>query len=318
MRGLALTKENIDSERHAVKEEQRFRVDNQPYAPSEIELENISYDNFAYKHPIIGSMDDLDRASVKDFKDFFAGYYSPSNAVLTLVGDFEPEDALAKIRKYFGALPNHPTPPGPILHEEPHLGQRRETVEDPLARLPKFFAVFLIPPGNTEDNYALQLLGAVLAEGRSSRLYRHLVKEKQLATSVDAGPTTRMGPSLFYLIATPKPGVSMSKIEEAMFEEVEALKKAPITQEELDRAQRQNVMDQVQQRDTSLELAYRIGEDAVVFGDAALVNKVIDKFNAVTPEQARQAAAKYLVAKESVVIDVMPIAAPAGTKEARP
>src|SRR6476646_8087417 len=181
MRSLAITKDNLDNQRNAVQEERRLGVDNQPYGKSNLEIDNLGYDTFAYKHSTIGSMSDLNAADLKDVQEFFRIYYAPNNAVLTLVGDFDPADATAKIKKYFGAIPRQPAPPQPDMTEEEHTGERRATIYDPLARLPQVLMAYRIPPGNTAENYTAQVLADILGQGESSRLYQRLVKEKQLA-----------------------------------------------------------------------------------------------------------------------------------------
>ena len=134
MRSLVVNQANLDNQRNAVQEERRLGVDNQPYGETSEVLQDPVYDNFANKHSVIGSMEDLNAATVKDVQEFFRIYYAPNNAVLTLVGDFEPADALAKIKKYFGDIPAQPAPPVPDLAEPKQTAERRKTIEDPFAQ----------------------------------------------------------------------------------------------------------------------------------------------------------------------------------------
>src|SRR5581483_10390610 len=124
----------------------RLSVDNQPYGETSEALQDTVYDNFANKHSVIGSMEDLNAATIKDVQEFFRIYYAPNNAVLTLVGDFQPADALAKIKKYFGDIPSQPAPPAPDLSEPPQKGERRKTIEDAFARSPRLDIAYKIPP----------------------------------------------------------------------------------------------------------------------------------------------------------------------------
>src|SRR5215467_4985720 len=135
MRSLTISKEKLDNQRNAVQEERRLGVDNEPYGKSQIDIGNLAYDNFAYKHSTIGSMTDLDAANLDDVRDFFRVYYAPNNAVLTLVGDLDPDATMKKVEKYFGAIPSQTAPSRPDLSEEPHYGERSEVVYDQLARL---------------------------------------------------------------------------------------------------------------------------------------------------------------------------------------
>jgi predicted Zn-dependent peptidase len=306
MRSLALNQANLDNQRNAVQEERRRGIDNQPYGKSELEIDNLSYDNFAYKHSTIGSMADLDAASVDDVKDFFRIYYAPNNAVLTLVGDLDPQETLAKVKKYFAAIPSQPEPPKVDLAEPEHYGERREVVYDPLARLPQLMISYHIPPGDTPDNFEVQVLGNILGTGQSSRFYQHLVKEKQLAVSIQVRPEERIGPSLLYITAMPRPGVKPEDLEKAIYDEIEAVQKDGVTTQEIEKARTQYLRSQIQSRQSSLFTAMRLGQYAAYFDEPDLINTIFDKFNAVTAEQVKQAAQKYLVTSGRAVVTTLP------------
>lgn len=306
MRSLAVNQTNLDNQRNAVQEERRLGIDNQPYGKSYLEIDNLAYDNFAYKHSVIGSMSDLDAANVEDVKDFFRIYYAPNNAVLILVGDLDPAETLEKVRKYFGEIPSQPEAPKVDLVEPEHYGERRETIDDPLARLPQILIAYHIPAGNTPENYALQVIGNILATGESSRLYQHLVKEKQLATAVQVQVDARIGASLFYVLAMPRPGTKPEDLEKAIYDEIEAVKKDGVTAHEIERARTQYLRNQIQSRQSSLFTAFRMGEYAVKFGDPNLINTIYEKFSAVTADQAKKAAEDFLAAKGRAVVITLP------------
>ena len=308
MRSLAVNQSNLDNQRKAVQEERRLGEDNQPYGHAYLDIDNLAYDNFAYKHSTIGEMTDLNAASVDDVKDFFRIYYAPSNAVLTLVGDLEPTDALEKVRKYFGNIPSQPAPPPVDMTEPPHYGERRETIMDPLARTPLVLMAYHIPPGNTPDNYAMRVLASVLAQGESSRLYQHLVKEKQFATRVFVQADTRRGPSLLYLYAFLRPGVKPEDCEKAFQDEIASVQKDGITPQELEKARIQFLRQQIQSRQTDLGTAMQIGQYTVYFDDPNLINTSVDKFDAVTTDQVKEAARKYLVPQQLAVVTDLPAA----------
>ncbi|MEJ2008518.1 MAG: pitrilysin family protein, partial [Acidobacteriota bacterium] len=229
----------------------------------------------------------------------------PNNAILTLVGDLDPTEALEQIKKYFGNIPSQPAPPKVDLTEPEHYGQRRETIQDPLARLPMLLIAYHIPAGNTADNYALQVLANILSRGESSRLYQHLVKDQQLATSIQVQADTRIGPSLFYVVAMPRPGVKPEDLEKAIEAEIAAVKKDGVTEAEMNKARAQFRRRQIQSRQSDLYTAIRIGEYAAKFNDPNLINTIFDKFNAVTAQQVKEVANKYLIpSQQSVVIDL--------------
>ncbi|MGH9801410.1 MAG: M16 family metallopeptidase, partial [Blastocatellia bacterium] len=167
MRGLDITKDNLDNQRNAVQEERRLGLDNQPYGRFREQFGETMYDNFAYKHSVIGSMEDLNAASVEDVKDFFRIYYAPNNAALVLVGDFKTTDALARIKKNFESIPVQPAPGKVDAAEPEQSAERRFTVEDPLAQLTLLNIGYKGVIGNTPDAYALQVLGTVLGGGQS-------------------------------------------------------------------------------------------------------------------------------------------------------
>ena len=317
MRSLALNQANLDNQRNAVQEERRRGIDNQPYGKSELEIDNLSYDNFAYKHSTIGSMADLDAASVDDVKDFFRIYYAPNNAVLTLVGDLDPQETLAKVKKYFAAIPSQPEPPKVDLAEPEHYGERREVVYDPLARLPQLLISYHVPPGNTPDNFAVQVLANILSTGQSSRFYQRLVKEKQLAVSIQARPGERIGPSLLQITAMPRPGVKPEDLEKAIYDEIEAVQKDGVTTQEIEKARTQYLRSQIQSRQSSLFTAMRLGQYAAYFDEPDLINTIFDKFNAVTAEQVKQAAQKYLVTSQRAVVTTLPASSQAKSAAGR-
>src|SRR6476660_9769274 len=137
MRALTITKDNLDNQRNAVQEERRLGVDNQPYGKTYEAIDELAYENFAYEHSVIGSMADLSAASVDDVSAFFKTYYAPNNAIVAIVGDVDSKTALAKVEKYFGGIPAQPAPPQVDMTEPPQKEERRLTVDDQLARLPR-------------------------------------------------------------------------------------------------------------------------------------------------------------------------------------
>jgi len=306
MRALNITQDNLDNQRNAVQEERRLRVDNQPYGKSQEVLESMAYDAFPYHHSVVGSMDDLNAASLQDVKDFFRVYYAPNNAVLVLAGDLEPKDALARVKKFFANIPRQSDPPPVNATEPEHTGERRKIVEDPLARLPQYRSAYNIPAGNTPDFYAMQVLGEALSSGRSGRLFQHLVRDQQLALNVSIRAQGRRGPSLMTVGATPRPGVKMEDLEQAIEKEIEAVKKDGVTPEELNRVRIQALRQQIQSRTSVLQLANRIASYAVYYNDPNLINTSYDKIAAVTPEQVKQAARKYLVPEHRAVVITVP------------
>ncbi len=306
MKSLAITKDNLDNQRNAVQEERRLGVDNQPYGKSGELQQELLYDNFAYKHSVIGSMDDLNAATVEDVASFFKMYYAPNNAVLTLVGDFKTEEALAKIRKSFESIPRQPEPPAVDMTEPPQKAERRATVDDMLARAPRVDLAFKAVPGNTPDFYALQVLGAVLQSGQSSRLYQKLVKEKEMVTNVGGFMDEKRGVGAFYTNATLRPGVKTEDVEAAIYAEIERLKKEPIADWELQKAKNTTRRNFINNMQSSLSRAVILGQYTVYYNDPGLINSRLDKVAAVTKEDVQRVANKYLVDTNRTVVITMP------------
>ena len=307
MRALVVTQDKLDNQRNAVQEERRLGIDNRPYGKALLDIDNLAYDNFAYKHSVIGEMSDLNAASLADVTDFRRIYYAPNNAVLTLVGDLDPQETLEKVKKYFGAIPSQPAPRPVDLSEPEHYGERHETIMDPLARTPLLLMAYHIPAGDTPENWDIQPLQQVLTEGESSRLYQDLVKNKQLATQVFANADNRRGPSLFYVYALLRPGVKPEDAEKAIRDDIAAVQKDGITNQELEKARVQFLRQQIENRQSDLNTAIEIGDDAVNFGDPDLINTEVQKFNSVTADQVKQAAQKYLVEKDLAVVADLPV-----------
>jgi len=315
MRSLAITKDNLDNQRNAVQEERRLGVDNQPYGKSDEIQQGLIYDNFAYKHTTIGSMEDLNAASVEDVAAFFKMYYAPNNAVLTIVGDFKTADALAKVRKYFENIPRQPTPPVVDMTEPQQKAERRTTVDDQLARAARVDIAFKAVPGNTPDFYALQVLAAALQGGQSSRLYQKLVREKEMVTNVGGFMDEKRGVGAFYTNATLRPNVQTEDVEAAIYEEIERLKKEPIADWELQKAKNTTRRNFINGLQSSLSRAVTIGQYTVYYNEPNLINTRLDKVAAVTKEDVQRVANKYLLDTNRTVVITVPVKAKPATGE---
>jgi zinc protease len=316
MRSLAITKENLDNQRNAVQEERRRGLDNQPYGKSGEIQQELIYDNFAYKHSVIGSMEDLNAARVEDVAEFFKTYYAPNNAVLALVGDFDTKDALARIAKSFENIPRQPNPPVVDMTEPEQTSERRTTVDDVLARAARVDVAFKAAPGNTADFYALQVLSTTLQGGQSSRLYQELVKEKELTTNVGGFMDEKRGLGALYTFATLRPGATTADVEKVIYEEIERLKKEPIADWELQKAKNNTRRGIINGLQSSLSRAITLSQYAVYYNDAGLINTRLDKVSAVTKDDVQRVANKYLRDTNRTVVITMPKAKARGTTAA--
>ena len=313
MRSPAINRENVDNQREAVKEERRLRVDNQPYGRTSETVAELAFENFANEHSIIGSMADLDAASLSDFSEFFKTYYAPNNAVLAIAGDVDEKGTLEKVRQYFESI--SPGPPAPKLDtsEPTPKEERRATVQDPLARLTLVDVAYQVPGGLNPDIDALSALSTVLGAGRSSRLYDSLVRQQQIAVQVYAGVQQSKGPGLFYLEAMAAPGKDPADVEKAIYAEVEEVVKGPIQDWELEKARNAARRSLVSNLRSSLQRAILLARYAVFFDDPAIINTRYERIASLKVDDLQRVSRQYLVPSNRTVVVTMP-APKAGAK----
>ena len=310
MARLKVTKENFEREREVVKEERRMRIDNAPYGNGFLMLDTLHTDYKPYRHTVIGTMDDLNAATTQDVIDFYKQYYVPNNATIVLAGDITVEQAKQLANEYFADIkPGQNTAALPPATPAPRTdGERRQTLEDKLASVPLIFGAYNVPEHKHDDVYALQLLGAVLGQGESSRLFQRLVKQEKAATFASSGLSSRALGGYMAFQAQPVQGVEASKVEGLLWEEVEKVKAQGITADELNKAKRQFIAGQIMQRQMVLTKAEAIQHARFMHGDIASVNTDLDKYNAVTLDDIKRVASKYLVTPNRTVVTVVPAA----------
>jgi predicted Zn-dependent peptidase len=310
MRSLEITQENLDNQREVVKEERRLRIDNAPYGTSFLASSyEVPYDStgcFAYGHNVIGSMDDLNAADLSDVREFFATYYAPNNATLTVVGDFEADGAKRMIQEYFGDLRPGSAPP-PVECGAPfgHLPVR-QTVRDANANLPAYFASYGIPAVDDRDVYALALLGRILGSGESSRLHQRLVRQEKAAAAVQASANIRRGPGLFTLFSIPNQGVGVDRLETLLGEEIEKVRRGGVTADELDKAKNQYRATTIRGQQTALGKAEALQYYAHFHGDPLAIRTSLDGYMAVTRADVQRVANQYLTPQNRAVVITQP------------
>jgi zinc protease len=316
MRTLAagITKENLKNQIDTVQEERRQGVDNQPYGKTDEVLEELAYQNFNYKHSVIGSMADLSAATVEDVQAFFRTYYAPNNAVVAIVGDVKTQECLAKVRQYFESIPSQAPPPEPDMTEPAQTQEKRQVLEDRLARAVRLDAVYHIPNGVDPDYAPLEVLGTILSSGRASRFYENIVRQKQLATSLYGGPQESRGPGLFGIQGTVAPGKSVADLEASVYAEIERIKTGAIEDWEMEKARNIARSQMVGRLGSSLYRAMLLSQYAVYYDDPGLINTRADGIAKVTPADVQRVAKKYLVPENRTVVITNPAAAAAGQK----
>jgi len=283
----AMTQAKLDTQRDVVKNERRWSVDNQPYGTWWEKLPALAYPpDHPFHHSLIGSMDDLSSASLEDVATFFATYYTPDNACLTIAGDFEPSDARRLIEEYFGNIPRGAgKPPLPAMDLSPTFGGwRREVVRDNVM-VPRLYLAFRSPVFGSEAYFAASVTGAILGMRRGSRLHRRLVRDQQLASDASAFTfDLPKGSDILVLDVTARPGVSGESLEAAVAHEVDLLREQGVTQDEVDRAIALIETDYITSLQSAATRADQLSLFATYFGEPGRVNDQIHRYRQVTAE----------------------------------
>jgi len=308
MRSLAITDSNFHNQREAVKEERRLRVDNQPYTGAIFEGMYALADSatcFPYSHSVIGSMADLNAAQVGDVQAFFDLYYKPNNAVLTVVGDFEPAEAKQLIASYFGDIPRGADPPPVECRSAFGTGQIRRTWPDSKATLPAVLVAFRIPEYRDEDTPALELLATILGQGESSRLNRTVVREQKLAQAaitITNPASPRRGPGVLLTLGIANQGVAPDSLERGLMAEYRRLNTEGITEAELTKAKNAYRSRLITEQQQVLVKAEALQQATMFLGDPEAVNSNWQRYVAVSLDDIKRAAGRYLVPGNSLVL----------------
>ena len=307
MRSLAVTQENLDNQREAVKEEKRLRYDNQPYGQIFDLITEMLYRNFANAHSTIGSMDDLDAATVDDIQEFFRVFYAPNNAVLVVSGAFDGGKARELIDQYFGDIPQQPKPPAIDVAEQPDAAATYREWEDKLAPFPAFLLGWKIPPRRSTEFHALYLAGKLLYDGDSSRLYQKLVKGEESVIQLFGFTDERRGPSAILVGAIPKPDKDLSRIRDLIMSEIRDLAEHGPSADEMQKLHNQLLNDSVRMRQSSQARAQQIAEFALYDGDPELINNELQELMSITPTQIKEMVGTFLGTDNRALLDVVTV-----------
>jgi zinc protease len=312
MGSLNVDDANFKSERQVVEEERRVRVDNQPYGSIEEDLRAAAFTVHGYHHTPIGSIADLDKATLEDVRAFFNTYYKPNNATLVIVGDFNSDQALSWTKKYFGDIPASAGPiPRPNKPEPPQTAERDVSKSYTNTPLPAVVIGYKIPARYSSDSYPLDLASNILAGGESSRLYQALVYKDQIAVQSAGFGNFTEDPNLFWAYAIMNPGHTPQDGQKAVIDILDGLKTQPVAATELQKAKNQEMSSFILGRDTDEEKAIAIENAAVLGKDPNLVNTELDRYLKVTPEDIERIANEYFVADHATILTVKPAAPPA-------
>ena len=304
---LTVDDANFKSERAVVQEEYRQSVLAPPNGRLFYALDQKSFNAHPYKRPTIGSIEDLQAATVDDVIKFHNTYYRPDNATLIVVGDFDPKQLDAWVDKYFGPIPKPNLPLPRVKVTEPsRTGEKRFMEYAPNVPLKGVAFTYLVPSEKSDDADALEMAAVILSRGRSSRLYQSLVYQQQIATSASANADLREDAGLFNLIAFVANGKNPADVENSLRAEIKKLQDAPVSAGELEKAKNQILTGELRGRETNLGKSQTLGQAAVLLGDPNRVNTDLDRLQAVTAEDVQRVARKYLTDENRYVFYYLP------------
>lgn len=295
----------IETQREVVKEEKRQRIDNQPYGSWLTNSFEQAYTVHPYRWPVIGSMDDLNAASDEDFQNFYAKYYVPNNATLSIAGDIDIEETKALIEKYFSTIPQGDPVIQPDITEPALEGPIVDTVYDNI-NLPAMFLTYRIAAQTDPDMYALQMLSSLLSEGESSRMVRKLKNEDQLAIQISNFPLPLEDPGVSFIIALPNMGKELGDLLDGIDAEIAKVQEELISDREYEKIQNQFESSFIRENTSVLSIAESLANYHTYYGDANLINTEIERYREVSREDIRRVAQKYFTPENRVILYYLP------------
>lgn len=319
MRSLAITKENLDNQKEAVKQERRLSFDNRPYSTAIVDRwPQLAFQNWQNSHSLIGSFEDLNASSVDDVAKFFKTYYAPDNAVLVIVGDIRIPEAKKLIDQYFGDISAQPKPAKPDLSEPANPTPHSDVYHDAHARVPAVIIGYPGPVRRSRDYYALGMLDVLLTGGPSSRFQLNLVKGKESLIQYQAeigwpfaSSADYKDPGDYAMFLLFKPNFTPQQIVDQAQEEIAKIQKDGVDPKELERARTLLRSDQITSLQSSLHRAQLLGRYEVLDGKPELINTNLDNFLAVTSAEIQSVAKNYLTPERRTVLQILPAPAPA-------
>jgi zinc protease len=310
MRSLAITEENFENQRQAVKEERRLRVDNQPYQGAFTDGLTWPFDStscFPYAHTVIGSMADLDAAKLPDVQAFFDTYYAPNNATLVVVGDFSPAELRRLVNQYFAGIPSHAAPEAPRCDLAAGKGPQRREVRDPKANLDAVLRIYRVPEHRNPDTGALELLDIILGQGESSRLNVSVVRRDKAAVATGSllNPFgSRNGPGVWVTYGIVNQGVSADRIDSLLAAQLDTIRANGVTAAELEKAKNLLRSGFIANRETTMGKAEELHHYLTFHDSIAEINTDLERVLAVTSDDLKRVASKYLDPNNLTVVIV--------------
>ncbi len=306
MASLDVSGDNFKREREVVKEERLTRVENPPYGDLVEQLYQASFEEHPYRHTTIGSMADLNAATIEDVRTFFKTYYAPNNATMVIAGDFQTAPAIELVKAYFGTIPKSAQPVARNNVKEPPQQKERRLSRTKNVPLPAYVAAYHVPADGHPDSYALNIASSILSQGHSSRIYQSIVYDKQLAVEADASGNFTEDPNLFFAILIMNRGASIEEGEKAMNVEIGRMTTDLVSEKELEKAKNAIRSEYTFGRESVQEKAQALGHAATIHNDPASINKEYDLFMKVKREDIMRVAKTYFRPDNRTVLIVNP------------
>ena len=306
MATLRVDKDTFTNEREVVKEERRMRVDNQPYGALNQIIYDQAFTSHPNKHPTIGSMADLEVASIDDVRAFYQTYYVPSNATLTLVGDFDTAQAVSLVTQYIGRVPRADRPVPRDIPKEPAQTKEKRVALEQAWPLPAVVVAYHITFDGNPDSYPLHIAAKVLSDGDSSRIHKKLIYEKQMAVAAFGSANLIEDPNLFYAVAIVQPGHTTDEVASTLIAEIERLRTEPITEHELQRTKNQFARDYILGRETNQQKAGVLSHAVVIHNDIKTADGEFEIFQNITLGDVQRVAKTYFTPENRMVLTIMP------------
>lgn len=307
MKSLDVSQKNFENQRAVVKEEYRMRVENAAYVPASLRLEELVFQGYwPYEHPSIGTMRDLDGAELSWVRTFHDAYYAPNNAVLSIAGDFDENEAMALVRRYFGDARPQPNVPRYAPPPLPEPAPRSAVVEDSHARLPALLAGWPIPASDQPDHYALDLAAMLLGDGESSRLHRALVRERAIAISADASTNDNRGPDVFEVDVRLASGAKIADVQRLVDTQIADVARLGPSDDDMKKLKNRMRARFLLGLQSNFARAQKLAEMELYRGDARLLDGELDKYLAVTKDDIKRVVARYLTPARRSLVEVRP------------
>lgn len=296
----------VDTQNEVVKEEKRLRVDNAAYGKLFEAIKKGLYKKHPYQNTTIGKMEDLDAATLEEFKAFFKKYYVPNNATLVVAGDIKPNQTKAWIQEYFGNIPSGAAIIRNFPKEDPITTQTEMTYYDSNIQLPAYIYAYRTPSNRTRDARVLDFISAYLSDGKSSVLYKKLVDEDKKALAVQAFNLGQEDYSTFGFFTIPMGATTEATLRKDIDDEIEKLQTKLISDEDFQKLRNQFENNFVNANSSIQGIASSLATNHVLLGDTNLINKELEIYHSITKEEIRDIAKKYLNSNQRVIINYVP------------